>query len=128
MNNSGVVVWAMCMVLIVGIVISFIYIIVPINLKYQFNDICSDYNYKALVEGGLTVEDKNHLKERLIERGYFDINIITSNKDESSFAKSIKFIVKCKTKYVITVGLLKYKTAEGNLKYEKYSFSKKVVN
>lgn len=128
MNSSGVVVWSICSLLLIFIFIMFIYLALPIHYKYVFDDICSDYSYKALIEGGITDKEKTELILRLKSKKFYDVKINITKYEKYSYGKRINFLVSCKFKYKIVKDIFKFEEKEGILKYEKNSFSKKVTN
>lgn len=128
MNYSNVIVFFLLSLLGIFIFIVAINFTLPLKLKSDFDDLASSYHMLVQLEGGLSTENRSKLVNDLNQIGIENVEIRCASIDEVRYGERFDFYVSGELNIKMPNKFLVFEKAKEKIKFQRISFSKKLVN
>lgn len=128
MENSNIITFTLVLITILFTFVTMINFIIPFKYKSDFDDVSSSYHALVQLEGGLSSEVRNQLKENLEAIGMEDVTIICKSNKEVRYGEKFEFYVSASIETRIPNAYLIFENKKETLEFRRVSFSKKLIN
>lgn len=120
------IIFSFCLVITVLITVFMIEMVVPLARKADFNLLCSEYLSKMEIMNGLPANEKNSLKQKLVEAGYENITVTCT--DAAKKGERLSLSVSVLLKFNGVTGIFTGGEKSVELRYEKSTVAKRIYN
>lgn len=114
------------MILIVILLVYMIEFFIPLSARYNMNYICRKALLEVEVQGGLNVEIREYLQERLAAAGFTNISI--EGTDSARYGGEVNLHVEADYVYNKLTGLFQRSDIVQHMSYIRTSIARRVVN
>ncbi len=128
MNYSNVIVFFLLSLLGIFIFIVAINFTLPLKLKSDFDDLSSSYHMLVQLEGGMSTENRSKLINDLNQIGIENVEIRCASIDEVRYGERFDFYVSGELNIKMPNKFLVFEKTKEKIKFQRISFSKKLVN
>lgn len=119
-------VYGITLVLFIAVFVLMIEMFLPLSVKIEFDAICRRTILQMEVEGGLTASAKNELLSALSNKGF--TNVAIEGTSNAKYGEELSLVVTGEYEYSMLTDLFTRKDSMANMKYDKITISRKVIN
>jgi hypothetical protein len=119
-------VFGIALVILCTVLVLMIEMFLPLSAKIEFDSICRRAILQMEVEGGLTASLKSELLSELSSKGFS--NVVIQGTSNAKYGEELSLVVTGEYKYSMLTDLFAKKDFAGNMRYDKITISRKVVN
>lgn len=127
MNVSNIIVLSVVLIILLLFTVFLVELFIPINMKYEMNNICRSYLFEIQEDGKLSVDNELKIKSKLEKLGLTNIEIIIIASG-TKFGDEIDYIVQCNFNHKILNKFLKREKESIVMKYERKLTIKNITN